>query len=265
MSKVAFCFPGQGSLEAGMGKDIAEAVPAAREVYRVGSEASGLDLERLCFEAPLEELVETEVQQPALVDYEPRHPRCAAGARRSSPTSSSATRSASSQRLLRWARSGPERRSDSFVSAVSRWPKRRDSARARWRRSSAWRTSRWRRSAARSSASGPRTTTAPGRSSSPARTRRSRSAAPRPRASAPDERSDSRSRAHSTARSSRGRPTASSRRSTAFASPSPIAPFMSTVTAKIEPAQRLAGSARRPADRPGAVHAGGARADARAA
>jgi [acyl-carrier-protein] S-malonyltransferase len=67
MSKVAFCFPGQGSLEAGMGRDIAESVPAAREVYRVGSEASGLDLERLCFEAPLEELVHTEVQQPALV------------------------------------------------------------------------------------------------------------------------------------------------------------------------------------------------------
>jgi [acyl-carrier-protein] S-malonyltransferase len=67
MSKIAFCFPGQGSLEAGMGKDIAAAVPAAREVFRVGSEASGLDLEHLCFEAPLEELVETEVQQPALV------------------------------------------------------------------------------------------------------------------------------------------------------------------------------------------------------
>ena len=67
MSKVAFCFPGQGSLEAGMGKDIAEAVPEAMEVFRVGSEASGLDLARLCFEAPLEELVDTEVQQPALV------------------------------------------------------------------------------------------------------------------------------------------------------------------------------------------------------
>jgi [acyl-carrier-protein] S-malonyltransferase len=50
-----------------MGRDVAEAVPSAREVYRVGSEAAGLDLERLCFEAPLEELVHTEVQQPALV------------------------------------------------------------------------------------------------------------------------------------------------------------------------------------------------------
>ena len=37
------------------------------EVYRVGSEACGLDLQRLCFDTPLEELVETEVQQPALV------------------------------------------------------------------------------------------------------------------------------------------------------------------------------------------------------
>lgn len=65
--KIAFCFPGQGSFEQGMGKDFARAVPAAREVFRRGSEASGLDLERLCFEADAEELVDTAVQQPALV------------------------------------------------------------------------------------------------------------------------------------------------------------------------------------------------------
>jgi [acyl-carrier-protein] S-malonyltransferase len=65
--KIAFCFPGQGSLEVGMGREIANAVPAAMEVFRQGSEASGLDLERLCFEAPLDELVRTDVQQPALV------------------------------------------------------------------------------------------------------------------------------------------------------------------------------------------------------
>jgi malonyl CoA-acyl carrier protein transacylase len=65
--KIAFCFPGQGSLEAGMGREIALAVPAAMEVYERASEASGLDLIRLCFEAPEEELVHTEVQQPALV------------------------------------------------------------------------------------------------------------------------------------------------------------------------------------------------------
>ena len=67
MTKVAFCFPGQGSLEMGMGREIAEAHPEAMEVYRVGSEATGMDLAHLCFEAPLEELVETEVQQPTLV------------------------------------------------------------------------------------------------------------------------------------------------------------------------------------------------------
>ena len=66
-NKVAFCFPGQGALEQGMGRDIAEAVPEAMRVFELGSTASGLDLRRLCFDADLEELVETEVQQPALV------------------------------------------------------------------------------------------------------------------------------------------------------------------------------------------------------
>ena len=65
--KVAFCFPGQGSLSAGMGRDVAEAVPSAMDVYRVGSEASGLDLAYLCFDAPLEEVMGTDIQQPALV------------------------------------------------------------------------------------------------------------------------------------------------------------------------------------------------------
>jgi [acyl-carrier-protein] S-malonyltransferase len=65
--KIAFCFPGQGSIEAGMGRDIADAVPEARAVFEKGSAASGLDLERLCFHADAEELVDTAVQQPALV------------------------------------------------------------------------------------------------------------------------------------------------------------------------------------------------------
>jgi [acyl-carrier-protein] S-malonyltransferase len=65
--RVAFCFPGQGSLEVGMGSEIATAVPEAMEVFKRGSEAADLDLVRLCFEASEEELVQTEVQQPALV------------------------------------------------------------------------------------------------------------------------------------------------------------------------------------------------------
>src|SRR3954447_14225419 len=65
--KVAFMFPGQGSLEEGMGREIVEAVPEARQVFRDGSEAAGIDLEKLCFDTPMSELVETENQQPALV------------------------------------------------------------------------------------------------------------------------------------------------------------------------------------------------------
>jgi len=64
---IAFCFPGQGSLDAGMGRDIAVAVPEAMDVFERSSEAAGLDLQYLCFEAPEHEVVQTEVQQPALV------------------------------------------------------------------------------------------------------------------------------------------------------------------------------------------------------
>jgi [acyl-carrier-protein] S-malonyltransferase len=64
---IAFCFPGQGSLDAGMGREIAAAVPEAMDVFERSSRASGLDLRYLCFEAPEHEVVQTEVQQPALV------------------------------------------------------------------------------------------------------------------------------------------------------------------------------------------------------
>ncbi|HMI28295.1 MAG TPA: ACP S-malonyltransferase [Gaiellaceae bacterium] len=64
---IAFCFPGQGSLEAGMGREIATAVPEAMDVFERASEAAGLDLIHLCFEGSVAELVQTEVQQPALV------------------------------------------------------------------------------------------------------------------------------------------------------------------------------------------------------
>jgi len=67
VGKIAFMFPGQGSFEPGMGRDVAEAEPVAMAVFDEGSRASGLDLRRLCFTGTSEELTQTELQQPALV------------------------------------------------------------------------------------------------------------------------------------------------------------------------------------------------------
>jgi [acyl-carrier-protein] S-malonyltransferase len=65
--KIAFCFPGQGSQDVGMGRAIADEFPEARAVYDEASEAVGFDVGRLCFEGSLDELTRTEFQQPALV------------------------------------------------------------------------------------------------------------------------------------------------------------------------------------------------------
>jgi [acyl-carrier-protein] S-malonyltransferase len=65
--KLAFCFPGQGSQDVGMGRAFAEAFPEARAVFDEASEEVGYDVGRICFEGPIEDLTRTDVQQPALV------------------------------------------------------------------------------------------------------------------------------------------------------------------------------------------------------
>ena len=63
----AFVFPGQGSQAVGMGRELAAAFPAARQVFEEVDDALGQHLSRLMFEGPEEQLVLTENAQPALM------------------------------------------------------------------------------------------------------------------------------------------------------------------------------------------------------
>lgn len=66
---VVLLFPGQGSQKPGMGKDLAEAFPAARDVFDRADAALGVPLSRLCFEGPEDELTLTHNAQPALLTH----------------------------------------------------------------------------------------------------------------------------------------------------------------------------------------------------
>ena len=63
--KIAWLFPGQGAQKVGMGADLAEAFPAARQVFEEADESLHFALSRLCFEGPEEELRLTANTQPA--------------------------------------------------------------------------------------------------------------------------------------------------------------------------------------------------------
>ncbi|WP_213980770.1 ACP S-malonyltransferase [Sphingomonas sp. dw_22] len=63
----AFIFPGQGSQAVGMGKALADASPAAREVFQEVDEALGQNLSRLMAEGPEDALTLTANAQPAIM------------------------------------------------------------------------------------------------------------------------------------------------------------------------------------------------------
>ncbi len=65
--KRAFVFPGQGAQTVGMGRDLAEAYPAARAVFEEVDAALGEALSALIWEGPAEDLTLTANAQPALM------------------------------------------------------------------------------------------------------------------------------------------------------------------------------------------------------
>lgn len=79
---VGYLFAGQGSQNAGMGKDLYAAFPQAKAVFDKADEVLGFSLSALCFEGPQEELTKTNNCQPAIVTmsiacweaYRSRHP-----------------------------------------------------------------------------------------------------------------------------------------------------------------------------------------------
>jgi len=64
---IAFLFPGQGSQAPGMGKELTERYPVARQTFDEADEALGYKLSQLCFDGPEEQLRLTEITQPAIL------------------------------------------------------------------------------------------------------------------------------------------------------------------------------------------------------
>jgi [acyl-carrier-protein] S-malonyltransferase len=67
LSKVAYVFPGQGSQSTGMGLDLYNSYPSAKDVFDEADASLGFPISRLCFEGPDEELIKTHNVQPAII------------------------------------------------------------------------------------------------------------------------------------------------------------------------------------------------------
>ena len=66
-SPIVFMFPGQGSQQVGMGRELAALYPIAKETFEEADEALGYKLSELCFEGPEDQLRLTEITQPAIL------------------------------------------------------------------------------------------------------------------------------------------------------------------------------------------------------
>ncbi|GEQ86888.1 malonyl CoA-acyl carrier protein transacylase [Patiriisocius marinistellae] len=62
----AYVFPGQGAQFTGMGKDLFDSSPKAKEMFERANDILGFDITKIMFEGTPEELKETKVTQPAI-------------------------------------------------------------------------------------------------------------------------------------------------------------------------------------------------------
>jgi len=68
-TKIAFLFPGQGSQFVGMGRELVESYPEARDIFAQADNVLGFALSRLCFDGPEAELTDTLNAQPAILTH----------------------------------------------------------------------------------------------------------------------------------------------------------------------------------------------------
>jgi len=66
VKKIAFLFPGQGSQSIGMGLDFYQEFDIVREIFDMAEELVKINLSKLCFKGPMEDLTATVNLQPAL-------------------------------------------------------------------------------------------------------------------------------------------------------------------------------------------------------
>ncbi|MBW1841570.1 MAG: ACP S-malonyltransferase [Deltaproteobacteria bacterium] len=66
MTKTAFLFPGQGSQAVGMGHDVYQEYGFVRELFDMAEEIARVNISRLCFKGPIEDLTMTVNLQPAI-------------------------------------------------------------------------------------------------------------------------------------------------------------------------------------------------------